>query len=77
LTISVVFAKIRFQGVDAVLVILVVVALFLLGQKYVWGDETDTVKTYVQAGFVGLLIGVALVVVFQAAGCVRAVQWFF
>lgn len=60
-----------------VLVTLAVLILFLLGQKYVWGDETDTWKTYVQTGVSGVVVGIVLSFFFQLLGCVRAVQWFF
>lgn len=57
-------------------VTLAVLILFLFGQKYVWGDETDTWKTYVQTGVVAIVIGIVLSFFFQLMGCVRAVQWF-
>jgi len=59
-----------------VLVILICVVLALLGQKFVWGDS-NTLKTYVKTGVIGFIVGLLLSVVFQAMGCVRAVQWFF
>lgn len=59
------------------LVTFTVLILFLLGQKYVWGDEEDAVVTYLQTAGVALVVGVILAFVFQLIGFVRMATWFF